>query len=96
MHEKLTLDRIRQLAVLLCPRTDNEIRAYAPNSLALKGESAAAPGSTGGRACYYLAYRAALLDAVRHVASNSELYSAEEDQWHRGAAVSGEFFPDCK
>lgn len=96
MHEKLTLDRIRQLAVLLCPRTDNEIKAYAPNSLALKGESAAAPSSTGGRACYYLAYRAALLDAVRHVASNSELYSAEEDQWHRGAAVSGEFFPDCK
>jgi hypothetical protein len=92
MHEKLTLERIRQLAVLLCPRTDHEIKAYAPNALALKGD----PSGGGGRACYYLAYRVALLDAVRHVAAGAELYSAEEDQWTRGAAVSGDFFPDCK
>ena len=58
------------------------------------GRSGWAAGA--GRACYYLAYRVALLDAVRHVAAGDELHAAEEDQWARGAAVSGEFFPSCR
>ncbi|MFO0577736.1 MAG: hypothetical protein U1A78_27330 [Polyangia bacterium] len=104
MHARLSIDQIRQLTVLLCPRTDAEIRKYAPNALAVRRELSSSgslgPGGSGGsgagRACYYLAYRVALLDAVRHVAAGDELHAAEEDQWARGAAVSGEFFPNCR
>jgi hypothetical protein len=96
MHAKLSLEQIRQLTVLLCPRTDAEIRKYAPHALAVRHDLSSSGNSGAGRACYYLAYRAALLDAVRHVAAGDELHAAEEDQWARGAAVSGEFFPDCR
>lgn len=92
MHEKLTFDAISELATLLCPLTDAEIRAYAPAALAIQSPTAI----DSGRACYYIAYRAALLEAIRPVAAHAELYSAEEDQWPRGAAVSSDLFRDCR
>ncbi len=92
VHEKLAIDSLSQLTKLLCPLTDTEIRAYAPNTLAIQRS----PTSNPGRACYYLAYRAALLMAIRKVAARSAIYSAEEDQWPRGAAVSGDLFKDCE
>lgn len=96
MHDKLSFSANAQLTALLCPLSDNEIKAYAPNALAIqKSHSSRAP-VTPGRACYYLAYRTALLEAIRHVAAAGELHSAEEDQWTRGAAVSGDFFEGCK
>lgn len=98
MHEKLNFEHIRQLTEKLCPMTDAEIAEYAPYALAIQRDpSSAATATSGtGRACYYLAYRAALLASVSHVASSGELYPADEEQWPRGAAVSGELFADCK
>lgn len=94
MHEKLKFDNIKQLTALLCPMTDSEIAAYAPKALAIEMDPSL--GRSTGRACFYLAYRAALLAAVRHVAADAALYSADEDQWPRGAAVAGDLFPSCR
>lgn len=94
MHEKLKFDNIKQLTALMCPMTDSEIAAYAPKALAIEMDPSL--GRSTGRACFYLAYRAALLAAVRHVAADAELFSADEDQWPRGAAVAGDLFPSCR
>jgi hypothetical protein len=92
MHPFLNLSAIRELTTLLCPLTDGEIRPYAPNALAIQhGDPRGA-----GRACYYLAYRAALLATIQSVASGSTIHAAEEDQWPRGAAIAGDFFPACR
>jgi hypothetical protein len=97
MHEKLTFDHIRQLTDKLCPMTDAEIAEYAPYALAIQRDPSGPTSSAGtGRACYYLAYRAALLASVGRVAASGELYPADDEQWPRGAAVSGEMFGDCK
>lgn len=96
MHKKLDLDHIRELTALLCPLTDVEIAAYAPRALAIQGEGGIEKAQTAGRACYYLAYRAALLSAIRTVALNGELYSVDDEQWPRGAAISGDLFTMCR
>lgn len=92
MHPRLSLSAIRELTTLLCPLSDAEIRPYAPNALAIQHTDSRG----AGRACYYLAYRAALLATIQSVAAASAIHAAEEDQWPRGAAIAGDFFPACR
>ncbi|MBL9009060.1 MAG: hypothetical protein JNJ46_32665 [Myxococcales bacterium] len=92
MHPSIGLSAIRELATLLCPLSDAEIRPYAPNALAIQHGD---PRGSG-RACYYLAYRAALLATIQPVAAAAAIHAAEEEQWPRGAAIAGDFFPACR
>ncbi|TXH26154.1 MAG: hypothetical protein E6Q99_04980 [Elusimicrobia bacterium] len=92
MHPSLSLSAIRELTTLLCPLTDAEIRPYAPNALAIQHSDPRG----AGRACYYLAYRSALLATIQPVAAAATIHAADEDQWPRGAAIAGDFFPACR
>lgn len=94
MHEKLTLPGLQKLAVKLCPLTDDEIAVYAPRAFSIIKDPAT--GTSTGRTCFYVAYHAAFFEAVRHAAASDEIFSADEDQWSRGAAVTRDFFEACK
>ncbi|TXH26771.1 MAG: hypothetical protein E6Q99_04155 [Elusimicrobia bacterium] len=92
MPTSLSIAAIRDLTAVLCPLTDGEIAAYAPHALAIQKHDS----RDAGRACYYLAYRAALLTTLASLATGSAMHAAEEDQWPRGAAIAGDFFPACR
>jgi hypothetical protein len=94
MHEKLSLGNLQQLAARLCPLSDDEIAGYAPRAFSIIKDPAT--GTSTGRSCFYIAYHAAFFEAVRHAAAAEEIFSADEDQWARGAAVTHDFFAGCR
>ena len=79
--------RYRALADQICPKTDRQILTLAPHSYEAKRGV--------GRTCYSVAYHAAYFQAISHVARAETVIPGGDDQWARGAATSGLFFPDC-
>lgn len=76
------------LTALACPLTDLELAAYAPSAFDVTTMS--------GKACYRLAFAAAYFDSVKATAKDDTILPGGDDQWARGASVTGKFFQDCK
>jgi len=85
---ELALANLKALATKVCPLSDAEILAFAPNSYEAT--------SMKGRACYVLSYQAAYLESVKALAKDQTILPGGEDQWSRGASVTPKFFNDCK
>ncbi len=84
---QVRLDDLRTLASWICPMTDPQLLAIAPHSYEAKRGI--------GRTCYSVAYHAAYFQAIAHVAEGAKVVPGGDEQWARGAATSGQFFPDC-
>lgn len=84
---QVKLSDLQALADWICPMSDQELLAIAPHSYEAKRGA--------GRTCYSVAYHAAYFQAIAHAATAATVVPGGDDQWARGAATSGLFFPDC-
>lgn len=87
LPQKVRLADLQTLADWICPLSDEQLLAIAPHSYEAKRGA--------GRTCYSVAYHAAYFQAISHVARAETVIPGGDDQWARGAATSGLFFPDC-
>lgn len=83
-----TVENLKALAAKVCPLSDAELLAFAPNSYDATTMS--------GRACYAVSFHAAYLDSVKAVAMDATILAGGDDQWARGASVTPKFFADCE
>jgi hypothetical protein len=88
LHPAITLENLKALAAKACPLSDDEILAFAPNAYDAKNMS--------DKVCYDLSFHAAYLDAFKSVADSPSIQAGGDDQWARGASVTGKFFADCE
>lgn len=79
---------LRALAELVCSKSDRQILTLAPHSYEAKRGI--------GRTCYSVAYHAAYFQAIAPAAKSQEVIPGGDEQWARGAAISGAFFSDCR
>lgn len=88
LPSQVRLQDLRALADLICPKSDRQLLTLAPHSYeARRGV---------GRTCYSVAYHAAYFQAIAPAAKSHEVIPGGDEQWARGAAISGEFFSDCR
>ncbi len=88
LPSRVRLSDLRALADWLCPKSDRQLLAIAPHSYeVIRG---------AGRTCYSVAYHAAYFQAIAPAATEAEVIPGGDEQWARGAAVSGEFFAACR
>ncbi len=87
LPSQVRLEDLRTLASWICPMSDQQLLAIAPHSYEAKRGI--------GRTCYSVAYHAAYFQAIAHVAEGATVVPGGDEQWARGAATSGQFFPDC-
>lgn len=88
LPSQVRLQDLRALADQICPKTDRQILTLAPHSYEAKRGV--------GRTCYSVAYHAAYFQAIAPAAKSQEVIPGGDEQWARGAAISGEFFNDCR
>jgi len=88
LPSRARLSDLLLLADWACQKTDAELQAIAPHSYEAKRGA--------GRTCYSVAYHAAYFLAIQALSRNGEVIPGGDEQWARGAAVSDQFFPDCR
>lgn len=84
---QVRLSDLVALADSVCKESDAQILARAPHSYEAKRGA--------GRTCYSVGYHAAYLQAISRVVQDGRVVPGGDEQWARGAAVSGAFFPQC-
>ena len=88
VQPRITLDNLRALTARVCALSNHDLIAFAPKSFAVRHAS--------GRACFSLAFETAVLESLGALSAHEEIAAGGDDQWARGAAVSGAYFADCK
>jgi hypothetical protein len=88
LHSDFTLTNLRGLATLVCPMSDAELEAVAPESCEVVEKI--------GRVCCTASYHAVYLESVKALAKDETIRAGGDDQWARGASVTSKFFSACK
>ncbi|MBM4357513.1 MAG: hypothetical protein FJ096_05310 [Deltaproteobacteria bacterium] len=88
LHDAFTLTNLNALTALVCPMSDEDLAAIAPESFDVVAKT--------GLACYRTAYQTAEFDSVKVLAKDESIRAGGDDQWARGASVTGKFFADCQ
>jgi len=88
LPSQVRLGDLVALAEWICPKPERQLVTIAPHSFEVKRRA--------GRTCYSIAYHAAYFRAIAPAATAAEIYPGGDEQWARGAAISGEFFAACR
>jgi hypothetical protein len=88
VQPRVTLDNLRALAARVCSLSNHDLIAFAPKAFAVRHAS--------GRACFSLAFEVAVIESLGDLPAHAEIAAGGDDQWARGASISGAYFADCK